>query len=188
MSIQQRTVTGQHMSGKTDKSKAIILVKSPPPPNLPKPEHIDHKLGTPLDASIQSVLEARETHILKLNNQNVKLQEENDNILNELERVKYEANERQSLWQRSQNELSAKYERCHGDREQLKKTCAELQRDLNELKANANEKDKQIEQLTQEGVKLSKQELNQSNIIKKLRSKEKEVEESVNNLKFELFL
>ena len=74
INIQQRTISGQQITaGKTDKSiggfnsnrqpnKAVILVKSPPPPNLT--ENIDNKLGTPLDASIQSVLEARETHIL----------------------------------------------------------------------------------------------------------------------------
>lgn len=44
----------------------------------------------------------------------------------------------------------------------------------------------QMEQLTQEGLKLSKQELNQSNIIKKLRVKEKEVESNVITLKSEL--
>ena len=43
-----------------------------------------------------------------------------------------------------------------------------------------------MEQLTQEGLKLSKQELNQSNIIKKLRVKEKEVESNVTTLKSDL--
>lgn len=38
-------------------------------------------------SNIKSVLEAREAHVLKLNKQNVELQEENDNLLNEIEKV-----------------------------------------------------------------------------------------------------
>ena len=38
-------------------------------------------------ANLKSLLDARETHVLKLNKQNVELQEENDNLLNEIEKV-----------------------------------------------------------------------------------------------------
>ena len=58
-----------------------------------------------------------------------------------------------------------------------------MNREFVEMQKQIKEKDEQIEQLKQEGLKLSKQELNQSNIIKKLRSKEKENEESLTILK-----
>lgn len=38
-------------------------------------------------ANLKSLLDAREAHVLKLNKQNVELQEENDNLLNEIEKV-----------------------------------------------------------------------------------------------------
>lgn len=40
-----------------------------------------------IDPSIKNILDAREAHVLKLNRQNVSLQEENDNLMNEIEKV-----------------------------------------------------------------------------------------------------
>lgn len=87
------------------------------------------------------------------------------------------------LQKRVLTELQSKLDQSNSEREMLKRANAEIQRELADLKSNVAEKDSQIEQLTQEGLKLSKQELTQSNIIKKLRTKEKETEEVLNILK-----
>jgi chromosome segregation ATPase len=87
------------------------------------------------------------------------------------------------LQKRVLSELQSKLDQSNSEREMLKRANAEIQRELADLKSNVAEKDSQIEQLTQEGLKLSKQELTQSNIIKKLRTKEKESEEVLNILK-----
>ena len=110
------------------------------------------------------LLEAREAHILKLNKQNVKLQEDNDNLLSDLEKLKFEQVEKLKSLQ----------------------FAADLKRELAELRTVTADKDQQIEELRQEGLKLSKQELNQSNIIKKLRVKEKESEEVTTSLRNDL--
>lgn len=135
------------------------------------------------NVSNKFLLEAREAHILKLNKQNVKLQEENDNLVNEIEKIKFENNEKIQLLQKTFNEVNSKNEQANVEKEQLKKVCNDLQKELIEFKNIYKEKEQQVEQLTQEGLKLSKQELNQSNIIKKLRAKEKENEESLTSLR-----
>jgi TATA element modulatory factor len=136
-----------------------------------------------IPSELKSLLEAREAHILKLNKQHVKLQEDNDNLISELEKLKYEHNERVKQLEDSLLELKSKNEHSINDKEQIKKVCSDLQREILDVKSMLREKEQQIEQLTQEGLKLSKQELNQSNIIKKLRAKEKDNEELMNQLK-----
>lgn len=135
--------------------------------------------------SLKALLDAREAHVLKLNKQNVKLQEDNDNLMNEIEKLKYDLKEKFKIDQRQLSELQAKYDQTLADRDTLRRVNADLQRETNEIKQMLNEKEAQVEQLTQEGIKLSKQELNQSNIIKKLRVKEKETEEIMTILKFD---
>lgn len=53
----------------------------------------------------------------------------------------------------------------------------------NELESATAEKDEVIKELREEGEKLSKTQLQHSNIIKKLRAKEKEHEATIKNLK-----
>jgi TATA element modulatory factor len=113
---------------------------------------------------IKYLLEAREAHILKLNKQNVKLQEDNDNLLSDLEKLKIE----------------------HVEKLKSAQFATDLKQELAEMRGIMAEKDQQIEELRQEGLKLSKQELNHTNIIKKLRAKEKESEEVTNSLRNEL--
>lgn len=52
-----------------------------------------------------------------------------------------------------------------------------------EIETLINEKDDTIAQLREEGEKLSKQQLQHSNIIKKLRAKEKENESTIKHLR-----
>jgi hypothetical protein len=49
------------------------------------------------------------------------------------------------------------------------------------------EKEEQIQQLLEEGEKLSKTQLQHTNIIKKLRNKEKENESQITSLKYVIF-
>ncbi len=164
-----------------------ILIKSPPPlqsnstllKHISPLSDINKSTEGTSDVTSNQVLAAREAHIIKLNTANVKLQEENDNLTNECERLKYEL-------KISKGDLSSRLEASSNERDGYKKACADLQAELAGLKAEMAEKDVHLEQLTSEGLKLSKQELNQSNIIKKLRIKEKEVETTVTGFKTEL--
>ena len=167
-----------------------IFVKPPPTTSLTENDQ-DEQLANPKsdpnnEPAIKSVLEARETHILKLNKQNVKLQEDNDNLINEIEKMKFELSERGKTSLKLQQELTLKAEQANNEKEQVKKICGDMQKEFFDMKNKIKEKDEQIEQLAQEGLKLSKQELNQSNIIKKLRVKEKENDETLNILRNDL--
>jgi len=151
----------------------LIFVKSPPPPSQQQ-----QSTGSKSEVSsnqndvTKALFETREMQILNLNKRNVKLQEENDNLTNEIERLKFETAERFRQMQTELTNLSSKSDQ------------STIEKELFELRNLVNLKDEQIEELKQEGLKLSKQELNQSNIIKKLRAKEKETEETLSNLKY----
>ena len=129
-------------------------------------------------SSAAAEAEVREAQILKLNRQNVRLQEENDNVLGELERIKSEA-------QRVLAEMNARLEQVSAESEQMKRHYGEMKRELGEVRAAAGEREAQIKELTHEGMKLASKELAQSNIIKKLRAKEKENDEMFGVLKAE---
>lgn len=81
------------------------------------------KQGEPNEVTNGQVLAAREAHILKLNTQNVKLQEENDNLVNEYERLKFEMQEKFVPLQRDQSELNGKLEKSNIEKEHFKKVC-----------------------------------------------------------------
>jgi hypothetical protein len=55
---------------------------------------------------------------------------------------------------------------------------------MGELESLVAEKDEIIRELREEGEKLSKQQLQHSNIIKKLRAKEKETDNTIKNQKY----
>jgi chromosome segregation ATPase len=173
-----------------NKTTLPILIKSPPPLQSNNallkqisPSSSDanksSETTTANEVTSNQVLAAREAHIIKLNTANVKLQEENDNLTNECERLKYE-------FKITKSDLTGRLDASCNERDGYKKACADLQVELASLKTELADKEVQMEQLTSEGLKLSKQELNQSNIIKKLRSKEKEVETVVAGLKSDL--
>lgn len=149
-----------------------IFVKSPPPPSQQQSSVPKSEICLNQNDVTKALLETREMQILNLNKRNVKLQEENDNLTNEIERLKFETAERFKQMQAELINLSSKNDQSSTEKE------------LYELRNLVNLKDEQIEELKQEGLKLSKQELNQSNIIKKLRAKEKETEETLSTLKY----
>lgn len=203
MAIKNKQLTGNNKTNQNNSQLITrtnvmqILVKSPPPLVTNKSGSQLNTIGkqtiseeirnkTDNEATSAQVLAAREAHIIKLNNQNVKLQEDNDNLINELETVKYETSEKIASMQNVQNDMKAKLEKSNLDKEQFIKLFNQIQNEFKELKTQVEEKDQQLEQLTQEGLKLSKQELNHSNIIKKLRAKEKEAETNTNLIRSEL--
>jgi chromosome segregation ATPase len=113
---------------------------------------------------MQYVLEARESNILKLNQKNVQLQEANDNLLSELEKFKFEQT----------------------DKANSQQVVCDLTNELSSLRSISLEKDRQMEDLRAEGLKLSKRELSLANAIKKLRIKEKESDAQLQRLQSDL--
>ena len=75
--------------------------------------------------------------------------------------------------------MNTRCEQFFTEKENIKRINNDLNREFVEMQKQIKEKDNQIEQIKHEGLKLSKQELNQSNIIKKLRSKEKENDDNL---------
>lgn len=53
-----------------------------------------------------------------------------------------------------------------------------------ELSEHVGERDETIKELREEGEKLSRQQLQQSNLIKKLRAKEKESDSTIKSLRY----
>lgn len=67
----------------------MYVVEQPPSSSGTSNKPTSNALDEPdMDINnVKSLLEVREAHVLKLNKQNVNLQEENDNLLNEIEKV-----------------------------------------------------------------------------------------------------
>lgn len=136
---------------------------------------------------IEEVLNQREKQILELSRENIKLQEINDSLLNELNQVKEAySNESRGVSGLTQEftqrlaDLDTKLQNVTKEREKLfqdletAKHEAACRLSVKETEKILQDRDQQIKELLQEGEKLSKQQLQQSNIIKKLRVKEKE--------------
>ncbi|XP_013777080.1 TATA element modulatory factor-like [Limulus polyphemus] len=136
---------------------------------------------------IEEVLNQREKKILELSRENIKLQESNSSLLNELSQVKEAySNESRGVSGLTQEftqrlaDLDTKLQNATKERDKLfqdletAKSEAASRLSVKETEKILQDKDQQIRELLQEGEKLSKQQLQQSNIIKKLRVKEKE--------------
>ncbi|XP_019642042.1 PREDICTED: TATA element modulatory factor-like isoform X2 [Branchiostoma belcheri] len=133
------------------------------------------------------VLQAREARLLELSKQNMDL-EETGNILRAQLHQAEQAHEAEmtdinSLTEEFTERIATTEKKLQGvmkEKEtlsrQLKSKEEELCRRVNDkqMAQLLQEKDEQIEALMEEGQKLSKQQLQSSNIIKKLRAKEKE--------------
>ncbi|CAH1273984.1 TMF1 [Branchiostoma lanceolatum] len=138
-------------------------------------------------ADMAEVLQAREARLLELSKQNMDL-EETGNILRVQLQQAEQAHEAEmtdinSLTEEfteriasTERKLQAVMKEKETMGRQLKSKEEELCRRVNDkqMAQLLQEKDEQIEALMEEGQKLSKQQLQSSNIIKKLRAKEKE--------------
>ncbi|XP_021706741.1 TATA element modulatory factor [Aedes aegypti] len=141
-------------------------------------------------AEISEILEQREFRLLELGRQNAELHEHNCQLSAQLEskQRRADSSETDEYTQRL-SALEKKFQQSIREREALKRQLevvrSEAQEKMNrsDVEKVISEKDFMIEELKKEGENLSKQVLNHSNIIKKLRLKEKDNEALIKKLK-----
>ncbi|XP_040262525.1 TATA element modulatory factor [Bufo bufo] len=138
---------------------------------------------------LNSRLEKRETQLLSVSKEKALLDETLDNIRDELVRVKEESSSVSLLKDEFTHRIAEAERRAQlacKERDATKKDIKALKEELaTRLKSSETaeimrEKDEQIKGLMEEGEQLSKRQLHNSNIIKKLRTKEKEHEHTIN--------
>ncbi|KAM9408552.1 TATA element modulatory factor [Pholidichthys leucotaenia] len=128
-------------------------------------------------------LEKRETQLLAVSKDKARLEEEFDNLKDEVISLKEESSTVQSLKEEFTQRIAdaeRKAQLACKERDIAKKEIKGLREELSTRLNSSDtleiirEKEEQIRGLLEEGEKLSKQQLQHSNIIKKLRVKEKE--------------
>lgn len=137
-------------------------------------------------------LEKRETQLLSLSKEKALLEEAYDNLKDEMFRVKEESSSISSLraeFTQRIAEAERKAQLACKERDAAKKEMKTMKEELaSRLNSSQTadllkEKDEQIQGLMEEGEKLSKQQLHNSNMIKKLRAKDKDNESVIAKLK-----
>ncbi|KAK3513008.1 hypothetical protein QTP70_035182 [Hemibagrus guttatus] len=132
---------------------------------------------------LTSRLEKREAQLLAVSKDKARLEEECDNLKDEMISLKEESSSVQSLQDEFTQRIAdteRKAQLACKERDIAKKEIKGLREELStrfnstETLELIREKEEQIRGLLEEGEKLSKQQLQHSNIIKKLRTKEKE--------------
>ncbi|XP_020765739.1 TATA element modulatory factor [Odocoileus virginianus] len=136
-------------------------------------------------------LDKREAQLLSLSKEKALLEEAYDNLKDEMIRVKEESSSISSLkdeFTQRIAEAEKKVQLACKERDAAKKEIKSIKEELatrlnsSETADLLKEKDEQIRGLLEEGEKLSKQQLHNSNIIKKLRTKDKENENIIAKL------
>ncbi|XP_052577710.1 TATA element modulatory factor [Peromyscus californicus insignis] len=136
-------------------------------------------------------LEKREAQLLSLSKEKALLEEAYDNLKDEMFRVKEESSSISSLkdeFTQRIAEAEKKVQLACKERDAAKKEVKTIKEELatrlnsSETADLLKEKDEQIQGLMEEGEKLSKQQLHNSNIIKKLRTKDKDSENVIAKL------
>ncbi|XP_042241665.1 TATA element modulatory factor-like isoform X2 [Homarus americanus] len=148
-------------------------------------------------SQLTEVLEARETKVMELSQVNAALQDTNLRLKGHIEELEggsgVEATEslREEFTQRLVT-MERKFQQALREKEAIKKQLEEVRAEAAtrlssaEVAREREERDTVIRELRDEGEKLSKQQLSYSNIIKKLRSKEKENETTIKSQKDKL--
>ncbi|XP_064013128.1 TATA element modulatory factor [Pogoniulus pusillus] len=135
--------------------------------------------------SLTEKLEKREIQLLSSSKDKARLEEAYDNLKDEMFRMKEESSSLSSLKEEFAQRIAdaeKKLQLACKERDAAKKEVKIVKEELatrlntNETAELLKEKEEQIKGLMEEGEKLSKQQLHNSNIIKKLRAKEKERE------------
>ncbi|XP_071580320.1 uncharacterized protein Tmf [Temnothorax nylanderi] len=141
------------------------------------------------------ILEARESKLIDVSRINMELHEQNANLIKQLENFEKHAEQNQNINQITDeytqrlSALERKFQQAIRERDQLRKNLDQLKLEAasrlsSQEMSNINaEKDEIIKELREEGEKLSKQQLQHSNIIKKLRVKEKETDATIKSQK-----
>lgn len=141
------------------------------------------------------VLEARESKLIDVSRMNMELHEQNNSLKKQLDNFEKHAEQSQSLNQITDeytqrlSALERKFQQAIRERDTLRKNLDQLKQEAatrlssQEMSTINAEKDEIIKELREEGEKLSKQQLLHSNIIKKLRVKEKDNDALIKNQK-----
>ncbi|XP_078033782.1 TATA element modulatory factor isoform X2 [Augochlora pura] len=141
------------------------------------------------------ILEARESKLIDVSRMNMELHEQNSNLKKQLDNFEKYAEQSQNLNQIADeytqrlSALERKFQQAIRERDSLRKNLEQLKMEAatrlssQEMYTLNAEKDEIIKELREEGDKLSKQQLQHSNIIKKLRIKEKESDALIKNQK-----
>lgn len=141
------------------------------------------------------ILEARESKLIDVSRINMELHEQNANLMKQLENFEKHAEQNQNINQITDeytqrlSALERKFQQAIRERDQLRKNLDQLRLEAasrlssQEMSSINAEKDEIIKELREEGEKLSKQQLQHSNIIKKLRVKEKEIDATIKSQK-----
>ncbi|XP_021344682.1 TATA element modulatory factor-like, partial [Mizuhopecten yessoensis] len=136
-------------------------------------------------AEMEEVILARESKLVQLSKENNDLLETNSILRNqiqqleetrelELEDVSKVSTEFAGRIAESEKKLNSVIRERDTARKDLQKSCDDFAKKVRGFQSEIEEKDQQIAELLQEGEKLSKQQLQSNNIVKKLRVKEKE--------------
>ncbi|XP_042705903.2 TATA element modulatory factor isoform X1 [Chrysemys picta bellii] len=164
--------------------KVEVVMQQQGAEKLPKVNCEKEELCKMIDLLTEK-LEKRETQLLSVSKEKAGLEEAFDNLKDEMFRVKEESSSISSLKEEFTQRIAdaeKKVQLACKERDAAKKEVKNVKEELatrlncNETAELLKEKDEQINELMQEGEKLSKQQLHNSNIIKKLRMKEKENE------------
>lgn len=141
-------------------------------------------------SELSEVLEARESKLVELGRDNAELREKNTDLKAQIDglRCRPDTSEMNTIAEEYAQRMSAlekKFQQTLRERDalrgQLKTTQSNLSTSTskNDFDAIVKEKDFMINELKTEGEKLSKQILQHSNIIKKLRAKEKDTDATI---------
>ncbi|XP_075154556.1 TATA element modulatory factor [Haematobia irritans] len=133
-------------------------------------------------SDLNSIIEARELRLLQSEQTNSELQERNNELLS---LVGMQPSEE---YTKRLSALEKKFQNCIRERDSLRSEVKELQTKIpkSDITNALAESQSMVAELRQEGEKLSKEILQQSNIIKKLRSKDKTLETQLKSVKEEL--
>lgn len=146
-------------------------------------------------SEMTDILESRESKLIDFNRRNAELQDINKDLRAQLDAIlskQLESAEISQVTEEYTQRLSAlekKFQQAIREKDSLRKQLEHSKQDAatrmskGELETLINEKDETIKELREEGEKLSKQQLQHSNIIKKLRAKEKENESTMKHMK-----
>ncbi|XP_075978981.1 TATA element modulatory factor [Anticarsia gemmatalis] len=140
------------------------------------------------------ILEARENRLMEVSRSNAELAESNTELKSQVESLmaKHEGGDINTITEDYTQRMSAlekKFQQAIREKDQLRKqldtikTETTTRKNSSELENSLKEKDDIISQLQEEGEKLARQQLQHSNIIKKLRAKEKDNEQVIKGLR-----
>ncbi|XP_057324229.1 TATA element modulatory factor isoform X1 [Microplitis mediator] len=139
------------------------------------------------------ILEVRESKLIDVSRMNMDLHEQNNHLKIQIDSWEKRAQQHQDVnliadeYTQRMSVLEKKFQQTIRERDLLKDQVESLKKELSDQSSSLNaEKDEIIKQLREEGEKLSKQQLQHCNIIKKLRAKEKESDATMKSQKEQL--